>query len=223
MILLSALFSFGKEYEVKVGEFSKLKVTDSINIVHKCVNAQDEHKSGTAWFDTNEDLADAFIFSNKGETLRIIISTEDAGKPGLPTIYLYSNFLVDVENGGLGEITIEDPAPCAKFNAKVIGNGSIVVKNLKTSFCKAFVDTGCGSIVIDGNTVKGEYRLVGTGLIQADRLKASEVVCKIMGSGSIGCDPADKLTVKGIGSTKIYYKGTPQIKKIGGGNLINIK
>lgn len=61
--------------------------------------------------------------------------------------------------------------------------------------------------------------MVGTGTISADRLEADVVQCKILGSGSIGCWPLQKLNVRGIGSTKVYYKGDPQVKKSGGGKL----
>ena len=50
-------------------------------------------------------------------------------------------------------------------------------------------------------------------------MRAEIVNCKIIGSGSIGCWCLSKLDVRGIGSTKIYYKGTPEIKKVGGGKL----
>ena len=40
-----------------------------------------------------------------------------------------------------------------------------------------------------------------------------------MGGGTIGCWALDKLECRGIGSTRIYYKGEPEIKKVGGGKL----
>ena len=65
----------------------------------------------------------------------------------------------------------------------------------------------------------GVLKMVGTGTINADGLKTELVNCKIMGSGTIGCWPLSRLDVRGIGSTKIYYKGAPEIKKVGGGKL----
>ena len=62
--------------------------------------------------------------------------------------------------------------------------------------------------------------MVGTGTIQADELKADRVNCKIMGGGNIGCWATESLDVRGIGSTRIYYKGKPKIKKVGGGKVL---
>lgn len=226
LALFTAIFADAKDYEVNVGEFSKIKVTDSINVVYKCVSADGKGglRSGTAKFAAPARLADAFMFTNKNGQLRVEIGTEYVNDPELPVLYLYSDYMVNVENGGVGEIIVENPAPCADFKAQVIGNGSIVVKNLRAGQCNATIDTGSGSIVINGKVKKSVFRIIGTGLIQADRLESSEVVCKIMGAGSIGCWPIDALSVSGIGSTKIYYKGDPlKIKKRGGGNLVKME
>ncbi|MDE5645853.1 MAG: hypothetical protein K2I45_09485, partial [Muribaculaceae bacterium] len=44
-----------------------------------------------------------------------------------------------------------------------------------------------------------------------------------LGTGSIGCWPERALDVRGIGTTKIYYRGDPRIKKVGGARLWQIK
>ncbi|MDE6787366.1 MAG: DUF2807 domain-containing protein, partial [Muribaculaceae bacterium] len=59
--------------------------------------------------------------------------------------------------------------------------------------------------------------------IQADRLEAVNVNCKMLGNGSIGCWPVEKLKIMGIGNTKIYYKGSPEIEKKGGGKLFPLE
>ncbi len=58
--------------------------------------------------------------------------------------------------------------------------------------------------------------MVGTGLIEAEGLEAMAVKCSILGTGDITCWPVKKLDVRGIGTTKIQYKGNPEIKKVEG-------
>ena len=62
--------------------------------------------------------------------------------------------------------------------------------------------------------------MAGTGTIQADMLKATDVTCQYVGGGSISTYPLNNLTAKGIGSTRIHYRGNPKIKHRGGGKLI---
>ena len=105
------------------------------------------------------------------------------------------------------------------FYAKLIGNGKIVANEVKANEVEANFVTGNGEIIIGGSCKLAKYKMVGAGTIQADEMKADAVQCKVMGAGNIGCWPVDKLDVRGIGSTKIYYKGSPEVKKVGGGKL----
>ncbi len=74
------------------------------------------------------------------------------------------------------------------------------------------IATGNGTLVIDGSCDKANYSFMGTGVIQADGMKAEEVSVKASGTGSIGVWAEKKLTIMGAGSTKVYYKGNPEIK-----------
>lgn len=205
-----------QQFKVEVGQFDKLKVSDNVNVVYRCV----PDSTGWAQYSGAKEFGDAFIFTPKGGTLRIQVSTEDVGNPDLPTLFVYSDFLTSVENSSDFTLIVENPAPCAEFSAREIGNGHIVVEGLRSNVAKASVATGNGTITLSGSCRDAVYQMVGTGIISADRLEAQNVQCKILGSGTIGCWAVEKLTSKGIGSTKIYYKGDPVIKKSGGGNLI---
>lgn len=204
-----------QQYKIEVGQFNKLKVSDNVNVVYRCV----PDSTGWVQYSGTKEFADAFILTPKKGTLRIQVSTEDVGNPDLPVLYVYSDFLTSVENSSNFTLTVENPAPCAEFSAKEIGNGRIVVEGLKANTVKAAVSTGNGMVSVSGSCRDAVYQMVGTGIIAADRLEAQNVECKILGSGSIGCWAQEKLTTKGIGSTKIYYKGDPVIKKSGGGTL----
>lgn len=202
-------------YRVEVGQFDKVKVIDNVNVVYRCR----PDSSGWVQYRGTKEFADAFIITPKDGTLKIQVSTEDVGHPELPTLYVYSDFLTSVENSSAFDLLVENPAACAEFSAKEIGNGRIAVENLRANLVKASITTGNGTVSISGKCRKAELKMLGTGVISADRLEAETVDCRILGGGSIGCWPEDKLNVKGIGSTKIYYKGDPDIRKSGGGKL----
>lgn len=57
------------------------------------------------------------------------------------------------------------------------------------------------------------------GQIEADRLTARDVTCRIRGVGVIGCHATQKLTAKATGNGEVYYRGTPEIKKLSLGEL----
>lgn len=204
------------DYVFQVGEFDRLAVVDNVNVVYRC----NPDSTGYVAYRGEKDFCDAFILTNKNGKLKIQVTTEDVGKPGLPQIMVYSDFLTDVENSGDFTLTIESPAPTPSFKAKVIGNGTLIVNNLRTTRFDGSMVAGMGKLITSGTASSASFKIMGTGFIIADRLKSKEVKCTLaLGTGYIGCWPTDLLTVNGLGSTKIYYKGDPQIKKRGNGKL----
>lgn len=208
-----------KTYTLEIGQFEKLKVSTNVNIIYK--NLPDS--TGMARYVAPEGHDNLFLITNKNNvTLRIQSQDTQWTKGVLPTLYLYSNFLTEVESSSDLVVDIESVAPCATFNVNQIGNGTIDVENVNCNNLSASITTGNGVINISGICVEASFRMIGTGLIAADRLRADKVNCKILGTGSIGCWPIDNLNVKGLGTTKIYYKGKPDIRKSGGGKLFEL-
>ena len=72
---------------------------------------------------------------------------------------------------------------------------------------------GRGQLVISGECDNASMSLAGTGTIQADALKASNVSCYCTGTGSVGVSAAKTLTLRGAGSSTVYYTGDPVINK----------
>lgn len=204
------------EYLFKVGQFDKLRVLDNVNVVYRCV----PDSSGYVAYHGSQDFCDAFIFTNSDGTLKIQVTTDDVGKPDLPTIYLYSDFLSLVENSSDFTTIVDSPAPCPKLKILQIENGNLRVENVKATEVEAAVVAGNGTIFISGVCTTANYRMVSAGTINADMLKADNVKCKVFGAGTIGCTALNTLKTRGLGSTKIFYKGDPVITKKGGGKLI---
>lgn len=221
-ILLLTVTSFlstsAREYHRTIGDFTSISVVDSIPVVYRCV----PDSAGSVAFDADPEVADAiFLQVRKGE-LKISISTEYVFSRKLPTLYVYSDFLQKIYNSSNATVRIFDPAPVPQFSAKLIGNGNIEVEGIKATTVKAKVETGNGQITLQGECNQARLNLTGTGTIQADLLKAKNVDCNTVGTGTIGCWPEISLKTRCLGSTKFYYKGDPAINKRGGGKLIRI-
>lgn len=206
-------------YSIEVGQFDKVRVLDNINVVYRYL----PDSTGYVQYRGEPNLENLFNFSAKGDgKLKIQTQQEYENKVNLPVVYIYSDFLTSVENSSDSELKVESLAPCAEFKATQIGNGRVVVDGLNADKVIASLNTGNGTVNVAGKCEEAILKMVGTGMIAADRLRAEDVQCKILGTGTIGCWPVKNLSVKGIGSTKIYYKGTPVIKKSGGGKLIEL-
>ncbi len=224
ILLIAILAGLGagvsaKDYHLDIGQFTKLSIDDSVNVVYSCV----PDSTGTIAFSAPEELADAFIFQlNKGD-LKIKVATEVVNRSDLPTIHVYSDFLTHATNSGLGTLRIERPAPCPEICLKVMGNGTIEASDVRATVLKGKISTGNGTLSISGSGDRAEYTMVGTGTIQADLFKAQAVKCRCLGGGTIGCWPEATLKVDCLGSTKVYYKGEPIVTKRGGGQVIPIE
>lgn len=211
--------SFAENVTVEIGQFQKLKVNGNISVIYK--NLPDS--TGFARYDDPSGDREIFKFSTKNDgTLKVEPNDDKWGQSDLPVIYLYSDFLTSVESFSDQSVELIGLLPCASFNVNQVGNGSISAENIKCNNVTASITTGNGTIYLTGSCLTANYRMVGAGLISADQLRAEIIKCRILGTGSIGCWPIDNLKVTGLGSTKIYYKGSPNIKKTGGGKLFQL-
>lgn len=206
------------DFSEEVGQFTALSVMDGAKVVYRCV----PDTTGIVRYSGRQEFDNAFIIHNNKGNLKIQVNTEDVGKPDLPTIYVYSDYLNKVYNSSDNSIIVENPAPTPVFNAQQVGNGSISVTGLKATEVNAKITTGMGGIALSGTCSTANFHMLGTGIIQADNLKSDTVNCRIFGGGTIGCNPESALNARGIGSTKIYYKGEPKISRKGGGKIIPI-
>lgn len=224
IVALALFISFGAasqkhSFQLNVGIFDKLQVTDNVNVEYRCV----PDSAGYIAFEGEEEFADAFIFSNSKGKLKIQVNTEDINKPNLPVLRVYSHYLTELENSSEFTTSVEGTLSVPALSIRQVGNGKIVVKNVKANDVSATIATGHGSITIAGQCGIANFKMVGTGDIDAKNLKTETVKCKILGTGNIYCSPAKLLDVRGLGSTKVYYAGTPEIKKVGGGKILPLQ
>ena len=218
-VLLTALQISAKQFTMPVGQFSKLSVDDSVNVIY----VGGDGSPSRATYDGDAKYAHAFLITHKGDKLRIQVETAYVGDPELPTIYVYSDFLKNASLSADATLTLKSVAPTSELSVSVMGNGTLIADGLKVTKIGAAIKSGNGTISLSGHAQTADFTMVGNGTIQADRLQAVTVNCKILGQGSIGCWPDEHLKVRGIGNTKIYYKGTPEIEKKGGGKIFPLE
>ena len=130
----------------------------------------------------------------------------------MPTIYVYSKYLTRVENSGDSLVKVLNVVKGPKFSAKLVGNGRLVVNGVEATDVNIDLLTGNGTIVVTGGCENLGIKLIGAGVIQADELKADSVSIKAGGTGSVGVNALNTLKINGAATTKVYYKGEPQIK-----------
>ena len=224
LILLTAIIGTGSsaqaapkahKYSLNVGRFDKINVVENLNVVFR----SHPDSIGMIAFRGDEKVADALLFSNNNGSLKIQIDNPENESLDFPVIYAYSDFLTSATSSSEGIVRIEGNLAVPKFSAKLIGNGSLTVTGINANQVDASLMTGNGTMVLEGSTSKANFRVVGTGLINADALQSETVKCNFMGGGTLGCWPIKTLDTRGIGTTRIYYKGAPQIKKVGGGKI----
>ena len=218
-VLAGALQLSAKEFTLPVGQFSKVAVDDNVNVVY----IGGDGSPSRVRYEGDQKYAKAFIITHKGDKLRLQVDTGFVDDPQLPTLYIYSDFLEQASNSSDATLNIEAAAPCSEISFTVMGNGTIVADNIRATKVSASIKSGNGTIAISGHCQNANYMMLGNGTIQADRLEATEVNCKMLGNGSIGCWPVNELKMRGIGSTKVYYKGNPEIDKKGGGKLFQLE
>ena len=195
-------------YVMDVADFTELKVVNGVNVDY----VLNPDSVGKAVFYATKTQASMIMLTNKKGKLVVELS-EDATRTDLPTVRVYSRFLTKVENSSDSLVRVVSMAPTARFQARLIGNGRLVVREACANEGEGAISTGNGTLVLGGECQDASLSLVGTGAIQADGLKAVNVKCRNTGTGTIGCWAEKLLNISGAGSGKIYYKGTPELKK----------
>lgn len=207
-----------REFLYKVGPFDRLQQLGDINVVYRSV----PDSTGMARYVSETDFSDAIEITNsKGH-----LSIKEVAEHGLgevPTIYVYSDYLSQVRNEGNSTVEAFLSASTPTFSARLIGNGRIICEGINAPEVSTAINTGNGNLVLRGKCDVAKFSLTGSGVIQADELDAQEVKCTVLGTGSIGCRADRTLDVRGVGTTKIYYRGNPTVKKVGGAQLSKIE
>lgn len=217
--LLIAGATSARVYEVKTGTFTKLNVPDNLEVVY----INDASKAGIATFECEDEYADALMFENTGSgKLKVEISPDFIGENlKLPVIYVYSEFLTELESSSEKTVKVQALKRAPQFKVTLFGNGTVDLQDIDVDKVTIAAMTGHGLIRLSGKARDALYKVTGSGNIDASSLIADKVTCHVFGGGEIHCAPIDELKLKGLGSTTVYYSRTPaKIKKQGIGKLV---
>ena len=205
-----------EQHVFKVGDFTRLSLIDDINVNYRC-NAD---SAGLAMVTCTREIADNMLFSLSAKG-RLSIQIVDAIErmSDLPVITVYSSSLDEAENDGDSTLRISGLPPMKAFKVRLTDNGKVIVRGVCASQLELQILSGKGKIIADGSCDDLVLRLVGTGEIQADQVDATSVSCRIIGTGTMGCNVlGGELKVSGSGTGKVYYKGNPSkvsVRKLG--------
>jgi len=205
---LAALTAGAQKHEVYIADFDKLIVVDDINVIYRCV----PDSAGNLVFYGDKESADCLLIKNdtKGK-LTIQVTTEAANRKDIPTLTVYSSNLISVFNEGKRGVSVNLLPKCEKFKAVLSDNGSIILNNVNAESLTLQIITGAGSITASGKTEKLDVKLVGTGNIHAEEVRADKVNCNMTGTGKVYCNlTGGELYIKGSGTGRVFYKGQPE-------------
>jgi len=183
------------DYKLNVQNFCELTVVDGVGVDYVCL----------------PDSAGWAVFSCPPKT-----DADESPIRGIPRVRLYSASLRKVTNSGDSLLRLSTSVPVSDFSIHIIGNGVVRASNVRADNVDVRISAGCGHVYIDGTARRCTARNVGTGLIEASRLRCEEFSCFVVGPGNIHCRPSAMLKVYGAGSGIVYYHTTPAaIKKRG--------
>lgn len=218
VFILSCSAGLARTITYDTGLFDHLAQTGNINIVFK----SNPDSVGMVTYDSDRDYSDAIEITNsKGHLVIKEVPGHDLGP--IPTLHVYSDIIYQIKSEGDAEIRAYITSATPTLSINLVGNGDISCSNINTTDLDASITTGHGTIALQGKCTSANFKLTGTGTIQADQLSAQNIKCTTLGTGTIGCNPAVSLETRGLGSTKIYYSGNPKIKKIGNAKLLPLE
>lgn len=210
IMLLTATTAVGQEnklYEIKVHDFTHLEVDNNIRVRY-IANAD---SAGLIIFSATPEMASRLYFTDKGKgKVDIQCCADCTYDMEFPEVTIYSSGLRKIVNSGDSLVTVERNPPCDRFDATLLGNGRISVRDIEASKVDAKIATGNGQLIISGKCTTCNLMVTGTGTIQADRLKAVQGKATVIGTGTIGCDFSEVITIAGVGTGKVMYRVTPK-------------
>lgn len=204
-----------KHFTVQVGDFTKLKVADNIDVDYYA-NAD---SAGYVVFDCTSEMANCLILQNNDKGQFTIQVMEDNVKGQTPKLRVYSKTLAEACVEADSTLTINHLGTVPNLKVTLKDNGHIFVNNVTATAAELKIVTGKGTITATGKVTRLYSSITGTGRVYALDFPADEISVRIGGTGYLYCTSnGGKLKVKGIGSGKVYYKGTPSevnVKKLG--------
>ena len=196
-----------QRFVVKVGDFTQLSVVNHINVEYRC----NPDSTGLAVFTAMPELANQIVFSNNNKgKLSLTVASDSIYKKQVPKVVVYSGYLTHAENFGDSTLLITNVAPTPFVKFKLINNGTLKVASVEATTVEVEILTGKGDVEVAGKCTDLKVKNTGKATIDTENLVATNVNCRIIGTGKVYCRVnGGVLAVNGSGTGKVYYRGTP--------------
>lgn len=220
VLLLAALplMTAATPLQLKTHDFTELKVSGPLNVDYVCC----PDSAGIIEIIGEASQVGWVEASGTSKRLKLVLKVPDEaisdGK-NLPRVRVFSSNLSKVENDGDSTVRVLSAAPVAEFSARVLGNGRIGVRHVEATRVTGSLLAGHGVLALAGKCTSATLKLTGAGSIQADELRSKEATVWFTGTGTVGVNASETLSVKGSGSGTVYVVGAPTLKT----NTIGIK
>lgn len=113
---------------------------------------------------------------------------------------------------GSGDITMNKPVRQQHIKLSISGSGDVAMRDVE---CTSFIAklSGSGDVSLGGAAREGEYKITGSGDIDAYGFRVDNLQCSVSGSGDIEAYAVKTLKARSNGSGDISYRGTAQVDK----------
>ncbi|MCQ2288147.1 MAG: DUF2807 domain-containing protein [Muribaculaceae bacterium] len=195
-----------EDFDINVGDFTKLVVNNNIDVVYK----PSKTLAGHVQFKATKKVANNLIFTNTGKKkLTIQVSEDMMGKDQTPVLTVYSSTLEFVENNADSTVTVTVPKGLKEFTAVSTRNGDTKLKGVDVEKLTVSIKTGWGDIYASGKCDLLVVRGLGTGDLNVQELKARKADVRYTGRGVVRCDVTEELKLKGAGGALVLCKKMP--------------
>ena len=114
-------------YEINVGDFEKLRISDNLNVTYRC-NAD---SAGMAVFMASPHDMRSLMFTNKRHTLTVQVSTERVmSESPMPHVTIYSSSIKEIENKADSTVIVGSIKSDEKVKFKLTDNGTIIARDV---------------------------------------------------------------------------------------------
>lgn len=204
--ILIVAFGYGQEKVIPIGDFSKLKIKSTLDVV--LIHGE---KNEIKIVSADTSVFDHVVVALKGDKLDLFVQGKVKTKEGLKIFVTYKN-LNGIELSGASEIssanTIKTDRLYVKGSGAMEGNLNVEVNELTLDF------SGASEITLSGTTDVFNIELSGASELKAGALIAKKVNVKISGASDVRVYAGESISGEISGASDLKIKGNPSIRMI---------
>jgi len=191
-----------EKYEIKVGEYNKIKVESVCEIQYYAV------PSDTVTLEIQPNIREYFVVEVENGELIVRTTKKISYSSGkTPVLTVSTPVLNSLAIAGICTFKANGKIKADTFNLEFSGTGSgnaeLDVNSLKASM------SGVGSFVLYGRADNAEINMSGAGEFNASSLQVREASVNLSGAGTIRVYCSEKLHINADGVGTLEYRGSP--------------